>query len=196
MTICEYIDQILKSREISRRKLAISANIPTSSLQSAFQRNDKLSLDMLVPIVRVLGIDWGEIIQFGYNLDEFVSVMGRDMQAEHDGGKSIEEIYDWRNAVDEAGNQLFHSRKEYEASIHELDAYTFSEKEKELIAIFSRYSPEEQKAAISLLKNKNKQKEPAPESGLDAELLRKLMSLTPDELVKVDAFVQGLIAAR
>lgn len=39
-------------------------------------------------------------------------------------------------------------------------------------------------------------KEPAPESGLDAELLRKLMSLTPDELVKVDAFVQGLIAAR
>lgn len=40
------------------------------------------------------------------------------------------------------------------------------------------------------------EKTPAPESGLDADLLRRLMSLTPDELSKVDAFVQGLLASR
>ena len=40
------------------------------------------------------------------------------------------------------------------------------------------------------------EKKPAPESGLDADLLRRLMSLNPDELSKVDAFVQGLLASR
>lgn len=40
------------------------------------------------------------------------------------------------------------------------------------------------------------EKTPAPESGLDADLLRRLMSLNPDELSKVDAFVQGLLASR
>lgn len=40
------------------------------------------------------------------------------------------------------------------------------------------------------------EKTPAPESGLDAELLRSLMSLTPDEVAKVAAFVQGILASR
>ncbi len=42
------------------------------------------------------------------------------------------------------------------------------------------------------------EKKPATEtgSGLDAELLMRLMSLTPDEIAKVDAFVQGLLASR
>lgn len=46
---------------------------------------------------------------------------------------------------------------------------------------------------ISVEKNK-----PATEdgSGLDAELLRRLISLTPDEIEKVDAFVQGILASR
>lgn len=33
-------------------------------------------------------------------------------------------------------------------------------------------------------------------NGLDSELLKRLMSLTPDEAAKVDAFVQGLLASR
>lgn len=39
---------------------------------------------------------------------------------------------------------------------------------------------------------------PAPSegNGLDDELLKRLMSLTPEETAKVDAFVQGLLAAR
>ena len=43
--------------------------------------------------------------------------------------------------------------------------------------------------------NKN---EPAPANGneLDSGLVKRLMALTPDEIAKVDAFVQGLIASR
>lgn len=37
---------------------------------------------------------------------------------------------------------------------------------------------------------------PETEDGLDAELVQRLMELTPEELAKVDAFVQGLLAAR
>lgn len=32
--------------------------------------------------------------------------------------------------------------------------------------------------------------------GLDSELIKRLMSLTPEEKMKVDAFVQGLLASR
>lgn len=34
------------------------------------------------------------------------------------------------------------------------------------------------------------------EADLDAELIARLMQLTPEEAAKVDAFVQGLLAAR
>ena len=68
MTICEYIDSIIKERGISRRKLAISAGISPPSLQSAFARNTKMSLDMLIPIAKVLNLDWKEIVKCGgYN---------------------------------------------------------------------------------------------------------------------------------
>lgn len=39
-------------------------------------------------------------------------------------------------------------------------------------------------------------KEPTPESGLRAEVLKRLMALTQDELEKVYAFVQFLLASR
>lgn len=46
-------------------------------------------------------------------------------------------------------------------------------------------------------KSQENEKKPAPIGNeLDAELLKKLMSLTPDEIAKVDAFVQGLLASR
>ena len=56
MTTCERIDNILKTRNMSRRKLAIQAGIAPSSLQSAMERNGNLSLDMLFPISDVLGM--------------------------------------------------------------------------------------------------------------------------------------------
>ena len=68
MTICEYIDSVLKEKGISRRKLAISAGISPSSLQSAFERNSKLSLDMLLPIMEVLNLPQGKTLaEFGYS---------------------------------------------------------------------------------------------------------------------------------
>lgn len=67
MTICEYIDSIIKERGISRRKLAISAGIAPPSLQSAFARNTTLSLDMLLPILDFLGLPKGEVLKtYGY----------------------------------------------------------------------------------------------------------------------------------
>ena len=56
MTVCERIDNILKERGMSRRKLAEQAGISPSSLQSALSRNTGLSLDMLMPISDVLGL--------------------------------------------------------------------------------------------------------------------------------------------
>lgn len=42
-----------------------------------------------------------------------------------------------------------------------------------------------------------KEKSPTPDGvGLDDELVMRLCQLTPDEIQKVDAFVQGLLASR
>lgn len=42
----------------------------------------------------------------------------------------------------------------------------------------------------------NEKKPVSEENGLDEGLLNNLMSLTPEEIVKVAAFVQGLLASR
>jgi len=49
---------------------------------------------------------------------------------------------------------------------------------------------------IELLDDDLPVKKPAPESGLDPDLIERLRSLTPEELSKVDGFIQGLIASR
>ena len=53
LSICEFIDRERKERHLSRRKLAILAGIPPSSLQTAMERNGKISSDMFIPILRV-----------------------------------------------------------------------------------------------------------------------------------------------
>lgn len=52
--------------------------------------------------------------------------------------------------------------------------------------------------SVDYLLGVDTKKEPAlpMESELDVELITRLCSLTPEELEKVDAFVQGLLAAR
>lgn len=40
------------------------------------------------------------------------------------------------------------------------------------------------------------EKEPTLSSGLDADLLKRLTDLTPEEVARVDAFVQGILASR
>jgi len=55
MNVYNRIDAILKDRKLSRRKLAIMAGIPPTSLQSAFSRNvDDISSGMLQKISKAL----------------------------------------------------------------------------------------------------------------------------------------------
>lgn len=50
---------------------------------------------------------------------------------------------------------------------------------------------------VDQLLYEQKEKSPAPDGvGLDDELVMRLCQLTPDEIQKVDAFVQGLLASR
>lgn len=55
-TVCERVDRLIKKRETSRRKIAITAGISPSTLQSALQRNRGLSLDLLFPLSEALGV--------------------------------------------------------------------------------------------------------------------------------------------
>lgn len=57
MTTTERIDHILKSRGMSRRQLAIAANIPTSSLQSAMSRGKSMTIEMLLAVADALEVD-------------------------------------------------------------------------------------------------------------------------------------------
>lgn len=52
--------------------------------------------------------------------------------------------------------------------------------------------------SVEYLRGDEEKEKPAPRDGdgLDAELLRRLISLTPEEIALVDAFVQGLLAKR
>lgn len=63
MTIAERIDDLLKVRNMSRRQLAISANIPPSTLQSALERNRNFSFEMLQEVAKALGVTINDIVE-------------------------------------------------------------------------------------------------------------------------------------
>lgn len=56
MSITVKIDNILKTRNMSRRQLAIKAGIPPSSFQSAMDRGKNLTIDMLQAISSALDL--------------------------------------------------------------------------------------------------------------------------------------------
>lgn len=62
MTTSEKIDAIIKKNGLSRRQVAIKAQIPPSSFQSAMERNKNISIDMLRKIGAALGVDWMELV--------------------------------------------------------------------------------------------------------------------------------------
>lgn len=62
MTTAEQIDALIKERGLSRRQLAIDAEIPPSSLQSAIERNKNIPFQMLEKIVSTLGISIFEVL--------------------------------------------------------------------------------------------------------------------------------------
>ena len=56
MDVFDRIDAWLAANRVSRRKLAISAGLPPSSLQSALTRRGKLSHDMLAALSHAMGV--------------------------------------------------------------------------------------------------------------------------------------------
>ena len=62
MTTAEQIDALIKERGLSRRQLAIDAEIPPSSLQPAIERNKNIPFQMLEKIVSTLGISIFEVL--------------------------------------------------------------------------------------------------------------------------------------
>lgn len=57
MTAAQKIDKILKDRGLSRRQLAIKAEIPPSTLQSALERNKEIPLSMLTSVADALEVN-------------------------------------------------------------------------------------------------------------------------------------------
>ena len=60
MTLTERIDDLIEARGMSRRQLAIAADIPPSSLQSAMARGRNMTAEMVVSIAQTLRVssDW------------------------------------------------------------------------------------------------------------------------------------------
>lgn len=56
MTSAEKIDLIIKEKGLSRRKVAMMANIPPSTLQSALERNKNITIEMLEKIAGALNV--------------------------------------------------------------------------------------------------------------------------------------------
>lgn len=62
MTTSEKIDAIIKENGLSRRQVAIKAQVPPSSFQSAMERNKNISIDMLRKIAAALEVDWKNLV--------------------------------------------------------------------------------------------------------------------------------------
>lgn len=62
MDISDRIDKLLKERGISRRKLAILAEVPPSSFQSAMERGGNMTTEMLQKIAHALGVSAGYLM--------------------------------------------------------------------------------------------------------------------------------------
>lgn len=62
MTTSEKIDAIIKEKGLSRRQVAIKAQVPPSSFQSAMERNKNISIDMLRKIAAALEVDWKNLV--------------------------------------------------------------------------------------------------------------------------------------
>lgn len=91
MTVCERIDALLQERNMSRRQLAIKAEIAPSSLQSAMQRNTTLSLDMLFPISEVLGVDV-DLLANGYRPDDDIPEEEKERMLEEGAQQHLAEL--------------------------------------------------------------------------------------------------------
>ena len=106
-------------------------------------------------------------------------------------------------------DMLIYLRKREKLSQHELSAkigisrsaismYETGKREPdfETLEIFADYFKVNMDTLLGKASDNSEKPAPIAESELDNALIKMLVSLTPSELMQVDAFVQGLIAAR
>lgn len=84
-SILTKIDEYCKIKKISRRQLAIKANIPPSTLQAAFNRNSNLSLENLARIAIALDISIYNLLEKEDEIKQYskgiVSMVGKRIKA-------------------------------------------------------------------------------------------------------------------
>lgn len=64
MIVTDRIDAVLKAKGMSRRQLAIDANIPTSSLQAAMARGRNMTIEMLMAVAGTLNVSTDYLLGF------------------------------------------------------------------------------------------------------------------------------------
>lgn len=80
MTAAERIDAILRDRKMSRRRLASEAYVSPSTLQCALARGGGLSLDLLIPISKVLNVS----VEYLSGADEPPEMTADELQIQWD----------------------------------------------------------------------------------------------------------------
>ena len=108
--IYEKIDEILKERHMSRRKLAIEAGISPSTFQTAFSRKSQMSFETLKKILNVLEISMEDFanatiipaakeagieVRKSFSASLFLKKLGYRTTPTHESEKIVE---DWENA--------------------------------------------------------------------------------------------------
>ena len=107
MDVYEKIDSILEKKNISRRKLAILAGIPPTTLQSAFSRKTtNLSLESIEKIAKVLEVSPFELIGWSYfdminpNIGDEVKLIGT---IEEKYGEKAVDLLDFYSQLNDSG---------------------------------------------------------------------------------------------
>lgn len=106
MSVIERIEKLRKEKGISRRKLAIMANIPPSTYQSAVERGRGLDLDALFRISDVL--DVGVDVLNGFEREEIIEPTPKELQKQWE---DFEEraYYEYMSMIDSGRIDALHT---------------------------------------------------------------------------------------
>ncbi len=122
MTIYDRIEQQLKSRNMSRRKLAMLAGIPPATLNTALARKAGLSPENIVKIAQALDVD-ANVLLYG-------RIMADDIQFVKSGGLS-DAMQKLHKTADELGSAALLRRYQMlneagkQALLRTAEVYTF-----------------------------------------------------------------------
>ena len=93
MDIYDNIDRIAKQQNLSRRQLAIKANIPPSTLSSAFYRKSDLSASALASVANALGVSVSDLLALDEDAKAIKHSIAEDVSKTT--GQDVTEIESW-----------------------------------------------------------------------------------------------------